>query len=111
MSDFQPLDFDDFWDGELLDEVNLASVLGTDRDRTAVGTERATIWSGLDPAYGRDLVLLQQRPYSSDAIRADMEGALDQVGLEGTVSVAGETGEVFVLETRLVFAAGQFSPG
>lgn len=110
MADPLPLSLDDFFDGDLVDEVDVAALLGTDRDRADPEGDQTTIWTFTDPPYGRDLKVLLGKPYSQDAIRADIEGTLEQVGLKGTVTVDGQTGEVFVLRSLLVLTGQMLTP-
>jgi len=104
------ISLDDFFDGQILDEVDVAALIGTDRDRNDPEGEQTSIWTWVEPPYGRDLALLLKRPYSQDAIRADIEGALSQVGVAGTVTVNGQVGAVYVLESTLVLTGRTLSP-
>lgn len=106
----EPLSLDDFFDGELVDETDVAALLGTDRDRNDPEGDTTTIWTFTDPPYGRDIALLLDRPYSQDAIRADIEGALEQVGIDGTVTVDGQTGEVLVIKSLLILTGQTITP-
>lgn len=107
-----PLSLDDLFDGALVDETDVAALLGTDRDRNDPDPEgeATTIWTFADPPYGRDIALLLDRPYSQDAIRADIEGALEEVGLDGTVTVDGQTGEVLVIKSLLILTGQTITP-